>query len=127
MSYDRAMQIIQHGTFLQPQGLDHGQHPLHEPAPRRAVATEGVLPPQYAQPQDAFRMIVGGLDSLDRREQPQRRVESQDVGAKGRRLGIRAGATLVTAQSGDGIGFALPDDSTLALVQPRCKLIRHGF
>ena len=33
----------------------------------------------------------------------------------------------VTAQSGDGIGFALPDDSTLALVQPRCKLLRHGF
>ena len=49
MSYDRAMQVIQHRTFLQPQGLDHGQHPLHEPAPRRAVATEGVLPPQHAQ------------------------------------------------------------------------------
>jgi hypothetical protein len=33
----------------------------------------------------------------------------------------------VTAQSGDGIGFALPDESTLALVQPRCKLLGHGF
>jgi hypothetical protein len=33
----------------------------------------------------------------------------------------------VTVQSGDGIGFALPDDSTLALVRPRSKLLRHGF
>ena len=37
------------------------------------------------------------------------------------------GRGIVTAQSGDGIDFALPDDSTLALVQPRCKLLRHGF
>ena len=40
-------------------------------------------------------MIVGGFDSLDRREQPQRRVHSQDVGAKGRRRGIRAAAALL--------------------------------
>jgi hypothetical protein len=33
----------------------------------------------------------------------------------------------VTAQSGDGIGFALPVESTLALLQPRCKLLGHGF
>ena len=95
MSHDRSIQVIQHRTFLQPQGLYHGQHPLHEPASCRAVATKGVLPPQHAQPQDAFRMVVCGLDSLDRREQPQRRVHSQDVRAEGRCLGIRAGATLL--------------------------------
>ena len=72
MSHDRAMQVIQHRTFLQPQGLDHGQHPLHEPAPRCAVATEGVLPPQHAQAQDPFRMIVRGLDPLDRRVRPEK-------------------------------------------------------
>jgi hypothetical protein len=47
-------------------------------------------------------MVVGGLDSLDRREQPQRRVQSQDVGAKRRRLRIRAGATLLQS----GLEFA---------------------
>jgi hypothetical protein len=95
MSHDRSIQVIQHRTFLQPQGLDHRQRPLHELAPRHTVTTEGVLPPQNAQTQDAFRVVVCGLDSLDRREQPQRRVQSQDVGAKGRRLGIRARATLL--------------------------------
>jgi len=95
MSHDRAIQVIQHRTFLQPQGLDHGQHALHEPASCCAVATEGVLAPQHAQAQDPFRMIVRGLDPLDRREQPQRRVQSQEVGAKGRCFGIRAGATLL--------------------------------
>jgi hypothetical protein len=93
MSYDRTMQVIQHRTFLQPQALDHGQHPLYEPAPRCAVATEGVLPPQHAQAQDPFRMIVRGLDPLDRREQLQRRVQRQKVHAKGGCLGIRAAAT----------------------------------
>jgi len=39
MGDHRAMQVIQHRTFLQAQGLDHGQHPLYEPAPRRAVTT----------------------------------------------------------------------------------------
>jgi len=95
MSQDRSIQVIQHRTFLQPQGLDHRQRPLHELAPRHTVTTEGVLPPQNAQTQDAFRVVVCGLDSLDRREQPQRRVHSQDVGAKGRRLGIGARATLL--------------------------------
>ena len=74
MSHDRAMQVNQHRTFLQPQGLDHGQHqhqhPLHEPASPCTMATEGVFPPQHAQAQDSFRMIVRGLDSLDRREHP---------------------------------------------------------
>ena len=97
MSHDRAMQVNQHRTFLQPQGLDHGQHqhPLHEPASPCTVATEGVFPPQHAQAQDSFRMIVRGLDPLDRREQPQRRVQCQEVDAKGGCLGIRAGATLL--------------------------------
>jgi len=95
MSYDRAMQVFQHRTFLQPQGLDHGQYPLYEPAPRCTVATEGVLPPQHAQAQDPFRMIVRGLDPLDCREQPQRRVYRQKVDTKGGCLGIRAGATLL--------------------------------
>ena len=40
-------------------------------------------------------MIVRGLDPLDRREQPQRRIQRQEVGAKGGCLGIRAGATLL--------------------------------
>ena len=40
------------------------------------MATEGVFPPQHAQAQDSFRMIVRGLDPLDRREQPQRRAYS---------------------------------------------------
>ena len=76
MSHDRAMQVNQHRTFLQPQGLDHGQHqhPLHEPASPCTMATEGVFPPQHAQAQDSFRVIVRGLDPLDRREQPQRRA-----------------------------------------------------
>ncbi len=88
MSHDRSIQVIQYRTFLQPQGLDHRQRPLHELAARHTVTTEGVLPPQNAHTQDAFGMVVCGLDSLDRREQPQRRVQSQDVRAKGRRLGI---------------------------------------
>src|SRR5271157_3487848 len=41
----------------------------------------------------SFRQVR--LDPLDRREQPQRRVQSQEVGAKGRSFGIRAGATLL--------------------------------
>ena len=65
MSHDRAIQVIQYRTVLQPQGLDHGQHSRHEPALCHAVATEGVLPPQHAQTQDAFRRIVRGLDLLD--------------------------------------------------------------
>ena len=93
MSHDRAIQVIHHRTLLQPQGLDHGQHSLNESAPRSAVATKRVLPPQNAQTQDPLRMVVGGLDPFDFREQPQRRVQCQDVGAKGRGLGIRAGAT----------------------------------
>jgi len=40
-------------------------------------------------------MNVHGLDLLDRREQPQRRTQHQEVGAKGGCLGIRAGATLL--------------------------------
>jgi len=58
------MHVIEHRTVLQSQGLDHGQHTLDETASRRAVATEGVLPPQHAQAEDAFRMIVRRLDSL---------------------------------------------------------------
>ena len=49
MSHNRATQVIEHRTVLQSQGLDHGQHTLDETASRRAVATEGVLPPQHAQ------------------------------------------------------------------------------
>src|SRR3954451_8102432 len=40
-------------------------------------------------------MVVRRLDSLDRREQPQRRIQRQHVDTKGRRLGIRAAATLL--------------------------------
>jgi hypothetical protein len=39
--------------------------------------------------------LFEGLDSLDRREQPQRRVQSQDFGATRRRLGIRTEAALL--------------------------------
>src|SRR5208282_4578393 len=63
MGYDRAIQVIEHRTFLQPQGLYHGQHPLHEPTPRRAVATKGILAPQHAQAEDAFHMVVRGFDT----------------------------------------------------------------
>ena len=38
-------------------------------------------------------MVVRRLHSLDRREQPQRRIQRQQVGAEGRRLGIGAAAT----------------------------------
>ena len=86
MGYDRAIQVIEHRTFLQPQGLYHGQHPLHEPTPRRAVATKGILATQHAQAEDAFHMVVRGLDTFDRREQPQRRIQCQEIGAKGSRL-----------------------------------------
>ena len=79
MGYDRAIQVIEHRTFLQPQGLYHGQHPLHEPTPRRAVATKGILAPQHAQAEDAFHMVVRGLDTFDRREQPQRRIQCQEI------------------------------------------------
>src|SRR5512135_3762713 len=79
MGYDRAIQVIEHRTFLQPQGLYHGQHPLHEPTPRRAVATKGILAPQHAQAEDAFHMVVRGLDTFDRREQPQRRIQCQEM------------------------------------------------
>ncbi len=48
-SHNRAMQAIEHRTVLQSQGLDHGQHTLDETTSRRAVTTEGVLPPQHAQ------------------------------------------------------------------------------
>src|SRR5271157_6561908 len=58
MSHNRAMQAIEHRTVLQSQ--DHGQHTLDETSSRRAVATEGVLPPQRGQEEDAFRMIVRG-------------------------------------------------------------------
>ena len=64
MGYDRAIQVIEHRTFLQPQGLYHGQHPLHEPTPRRAVATKGILARQHAQAEDAFHMVVRGLDTF---------------------------------------------------------------
>jgi hypothetical protein len=40
-------------------------------------------------------MIVRGLDPLDRREQPQRRIQHEEVGAIGGCLEIRAGATLL--------------------------------
>ena len=73
MSYDCPIQVIQHPAFLQRRGLDHGQHPLHEPAPDRAVATKSVLAPQHAQAQDAFRMVVRGINALDRCEQPRSR------------------------------------------------------
>ncbi len=95
MSQDRAIQVVQHGTLLQPQGLHHPLHPFDKPAPRDAVAAEGILSPDNARSQDPLRMVVRGLDPLDRREQPQRRLQRQYVGAQGRRLGIRARATLL--------------------------------
>ena len=95
MGYDRAIQVIEHRTFLQPQGLYHGQHPLHEPTPRRAVATKGILAPQHAQAEDAFHMVVRGLDTFDRREQPQRRIQCQEIAQKVAALESCAGATLL--------------------------------
>ena len=100
---DRAIQVIQHRTFLQPQRLDHRQHPLHELAPRCAVAADGVLAPQHAQTQNAFRMVVRRFHPLDRREQPQRRIHRQDVGTERRCLAVGAAATLLQ----DPLEFAL--------------------
>ena len=56
------------GRGLQPQRLDHRQHSHLKAAPRRAVAAEGVLPPQHAHAEDVLDMIVRRLDSLDRCE-----------------------------------------------------------
>ena len=66
MGYDCAIQVIEHRTFLQPQGLYHGQHPLHEPTPRRAVATKGIL--RHSTPKRRMRstwLFVGSTPSID--------------------------------------------------------------
>jgi hypothetical protein len=55
MSDQRVVQVAEVRAALQPPRLHHGQHPLHEPAPRRALAPEGVLPPQHATAQHPLR------------------------------------------------------------------------
>lgn len=92
MSHNNAMQVIQNRLFPQPQRLDHGEHPLREAVPRRALAAEGVLAPEHAHAQGPLRVVVRRLPPFHGREQPQRRIQLQDIGAKGRRLGIRAAA-----------------------------------
>jgi hypothetical protein len=58
MSEDRSIQKIQDRPLLQPQGLNHRQHPLHELAALRALTPKGVLAPQHPCPQDPLRVVV---------------------------------------------------------------------
>ena len=106
MGYDCAIQVIEHRTFLQPQGLYHGQHPLHEPTPRRAVATKGIL----ATARPSGGCVPHGC-SWARHLRSTRTTTTPDTVPrdceKGRRLGIRAGATLTfpTKVPSDSLGW----------------------
>ena len=78
MGDDRAIQVIQYRTFLQPQGLDYGQSAPQTDTPpccgnqRRSSARARLA-------QNAFHMVVRGLDTFDRCEQPQRRIQCQEI------------------------------------------------
>src|SRR5713226_6526814 len=92
MREQRLVQELQHGTLLQPQGLHDGEDALDEAAAVFTMTTERVLSPQHARAQQALDMIVGRLDTFFACKGPQRRLDGQQVVAKGRYLGILAGA-----------------------------------
>ena len=77
-----------HRTFLQPQVCTTVTSAPRTDTPP-PVATKGILAPQHAQAEDTFHIVVRTLDTFDLHEQPQRRIQCQEIRAKGRRLGSR--------------------------------------
>ena len=82
MSGDGLLQVSQDRPMLQPERLDHRQHPFRESASRLAVATERVLPPEHPTAEDPLGMIVRRLDPLAPREQPQRQGNGTGTGER---------------------------------------------
>jgi len=93
--------------------LDDRQHPFRESASRLVVATERALPPEHpAAAEDPLGKIVRRLDPLAPREQPQSRIQRQQVLAEGRRLRVGAATTRLqrgAEVAGDGVQRRLVD------------------
>ena len=77
MRKQRLIQELEHGAFLQPQGLHDRQDALDKAAAGVTVATKSVLAPQHPRPQQALNMVVGRLDAVLARKGPQGRLDGQ--------------------------------------------------
>src|SRR5438445_5724125 len=92
MREQRLIQELQHWALLQPAGLHDGEDALDETTAGITMAAEGVLPPQHTGAQQTLNMVVGRVDGFFAYKGPQRRLDLQQVLAKGRCLRVLAGA-----------------------------------
>ena len=79
------LQIVDHASLLQAQGLYGGEHAFGEAATRFAVTAEGTPPPQHRGTQGPFGGIVRRLDPLMTHKSPQRRFPRCQIAAQCRR------------------------------------------
>lgn len=113
MCHQRFVQVAEDRPTLQPARLHHGQHPLHEAAPRLAVRAKGILPPQHPAAQHPLCMVVRRLDPVADHEPPHRWQQLQHVPAERRRLAIGA----------PGPSLEHPLEGTRRTVQPHLQLL----
>lgn len=97
MNYGHTIQVIQKPDIFRPQGLDYGQHPLHELGPPPDMADEVVLASQCIQSERPFHAVFRRLDPFDGREQPQYRIQRRHTGTKAHSIRVRAATSLLQA------------------------------
>jgi hypothetical protein len=78
---ETACQAVQHAAPLLPARGHHRHHPLHEPAPPRAVSFPADPTPNHCELLGALHRVVRRWYPLDLCEGPQARLHAQDLGA----------------------------------------------
>ena len=82
VSSQGATKIIEDRALLQMQRLDRGQNALCEATARGAVISKAAFAPEHGRSDHSFGVVVGGLDTFNRGESPQRAVDFQQAPAE---------------------------------------------